>query len=245
MDKALFLGTHGAKNSMRQLEILTNNLANVNTTGFRADHEAMRQLNANNKGQQTRTYSVVDKTYTDFKQGPIIHTDRSLDVAINGEGFISVQTKSGQEAYTRAGDLQLTTDGLLVTKTGDVVLGTSGVINTGRAQKVSISSDGTVSVLLPGQQDPVSINRIKLTKPQTNQLQKGTDGLFYATGDTPALQDNKIRLVIGSLEGSNVNPVESLTNLIELSREFELHTNLMKTMQSDASKANQILAMPR
>lgn len=244
MDKALFIGTHGANNSMHQLEVLTNNLANINTTGFRSDSVMMKQYNVNHNGQQIRSYAVIDKTYSDFKSGPILHTDRDLDIAVSGRGFIAVQSKSGKEAYTRAGDLQIK-DGFLMTQDGHLVMGTSGLINVGSAERVSLGADGTVSVKLKGVHNMVATNRIKLVSPPITSLQKGTDGLFYVSGNQPVKQNESIKLTTGALEGSNVNPVETLTNLIELSRQFDMDTNLMKTMSDDGSKANQILSITR
>lgn len=244
MDKAMFIGTHGAKNSMHQLEVLTNNLANINTTGFRADYVATKQFNVDANGMHARSYEVLDKTYSDFKTGPLLHTDRDLDVAVGDKGFLSVQAKSGQEGYTRAGDLQIK-DGFLTTQSGHLVMGMSGLINVGQAEKVTIGADGTVSIRTKGDHNMVAINRIKLVSPPLSQLQKGSDGLFYVSGGTSVKQDNNLRLTTGALEGSNVNPVETLTSLIELSRQFDLNSDLMKSMSEDGSKANQILQMPR
>jgi flagellar basal-body rod protein FlgF len=245
MDKALFLGTHSAKNAMRQLEIITNNLANVSTTGFRADYESVKQFSSNKKEDQTRVYSMLDKTYSDFKMGPVIHTDRPLDVSIAGDGFIAVQTKLGKEGYTRAGDLQIK-DGFLKTQAGDLVLGSGGPIRIGPVDQISVGEDGTISArMTSNDRNLVALNRIKLVKPPLAQLQKGTDGMFYMVGDQTAKQNDQVKIVPGTLEGSNVNPVQTLTSLIELSRQFELHTNMMKTMQDESSKANQILALSR
>src|SRR5688572_2854030 len=117
MDKALFIGTSGEKDSMHQLELITNNLANASTVGFRADFETMKQYQAGQHGQQTRVYSTRDRTYSDFKEGPVTDTGRDLDVAVSGAGFISVQNKDGREGYTRAGNFQIK-DGMLKTQAG-------------------------------------------------------------------------------------------------------------------------------
>lgn len=247
IDKAMYLGTSGASDTMHQLEIVTNNLANVNTTGFRADFESKKQIPIHGKGLETRVYSASDQSYSDFNRGPIINTGRDLDVAIAGDGFIAVQTKSGKEGYTRAGDLQIR-NGLLTTQSGELVLGNGGVIDfPSSAERMTISEDGTISVKIKGNDNkPININRIKLVNPAPHQLAKGNDGFFYLTGDqTTSHPDEKVRIMPGSLEGSNVNPIETMTRLIELSRRFEMHTNLMKTMQTDSSKANQILELPR
>lgn len=243
MDKALFIGSTSANTSMHQLEVITNNLANADTTGFRADFELMKQYHVNNQADKARSYSVLDRTYSDFKPGPVIHTGRDLDVAVNGSGFIAVQNKAGQEAYTRAGDLQIR-NGFLTTRAGELVLGTSGFIEVGTAQRVALSSDGTVAVKVQGVTDMVTVNRIKLVKPNEADVHKGPDGLFYVA-DGAVKQDPKLKLTTGSIEGSNVNPVETLTSLIQLSRNFEFHTKFMHTLQEEAGAANQLLQIGR
>lgn len=241
MDRAAYLGMHGAKSSMHQLEIITNNLANANTPGFRADFEVTKQQTVNEQGQQTRVFSTLDSTYIDFKPGPVINTGSDLDIAISGDGFLAVQTKNGGEAYTRAGNLQLTNEGILTTSNGDMLLGDSGLISIPPAEKISIAKDGTVSARLIGTTELVTIDRIKLANPVLSDLQKGESGLFYLkTGDT-AIRDNNIQITQGALEGSNVNTIETLTKLIDLSRHFEQQTNLLQTLSENATKANQIL----
>lgn len=244
MDKGLFVDMSGAKNEMRKLSVLTNNLANVNTVGFRGDFEVMKTVETGKAGNQTRAYARIDNVYSDFQPGPNMRTGRDLDIAVSGEGFIAVQTPNGDEAYTRAGDLQLTPEGVLVTKRGDVVLGTTGIINIGHPERTEIGTDGSVSVLLQGADFPVTVNRIKLTRPDLTALQKGPDGLFYLAGDgAEAKQDDSVRIVPGSLEGSNVNPIEALTKIIEISRQFEMHSSHMKIMENSASTANRVLSL--
>ena len=248
VDKALFIGTSGAKDSMHELQLITNNLANSSTTGFRADYETSKPYQVDKNGEQTRAYAVLNQAYSDFKHGPIYNTGRDLDVAISGDGFIAVQSASGAEGYTRAGNLQIK-DGFLETQTGQLILGVNGVIAIPKdADRISIGGDGSVSAQLKGSNDIVTINRMKLTNPPTSQLQKGADGLFYMSGDDAVSSlplDEKVRLSVHALEGSNVSTVEMLTDLIDLSRKFELHTNLMKSVQDNASRANQILEVPK
>jgi len=245
VDKALFIGSSSAKNSMRELEILSNNLANASTIGFRADHQVIKQAPVNNEIGQTRFYSSMDQSFSNFDPGPVFETGRDLDVAISGKGFIAVQSESGQEAYTRAGDLQLK-NGFLKTKSGDLVLGSSGVIKLPeQVQRVSITQDGMLTVRVTGQKNYINVDRIKLVNPPIEKLHKGVDGLFYLAEGETARIDRNMRIQPGALEGSNVNTVEALTNLIELSRRFELHTHLMKDFKDNASKANQILSLSR
>lgn len=245
VDKAIFIDSSGAKDSMHQLEIIANNLANLSTVGFRADYETTKQAPVNEDDKQTRVYSTIDRSYSNFDAGPVTNTGRDLDVAVTDKGFIAVQSKNGGEAYTRAGDLQIK-NGFLVTHSSDLVLGQGGPINIpDQAQRVNISPDGTVAVKIVGQTDMVTIDRMKLTAPPIAKLNKGKDGLFYLPEGETVRADNSVSLTPGALEGSNVNPVKTLTDLIDLSRRFELHTHLMNDFKENASKANQLLSLPR
>lgn len=245
VDKALFIDTGGAKQSMQRLEMITNNLANVNTIGFRADNVVMKQASTNTQENQTRFFTKIDRSYSDFTNGAMINTGRDLDIAIEGEGFFAVQTKAGDEAYTRAGNFQLR-NGFLATQSGDLVMGAAGAINIpAEAERVQINEQGAIIVKIINQTDLVTLDNIKLTKPDTTLLTKGSDGYFRLPDGDTARASDAVQVVSGTLEGSNVNPVATLTELIQISREFEFHTHLMKDFKDNASKANQILALPR
>lgn len=241
MDKTIFLNSSAADNAMRQLEILSNNLANSGTVGFRGDQPVFKTVAVNDDPNQSKFYASLDRVYSSFEQGPVMQTGRDLDVAVSGQGFIAVQSKAGNEAYTRAGDLQVS-NGYLVTHSGEFVKGNAGLISIPpEAQHVAITNDGTVSAKLAGQADMVTLDRIKLANPAVNKLGKGKDGLFHLANGETASRDENVKLIPGSLEGSNVNVVHALTDLIDLSRRFEFHTNLMKTYADNSSKLNQLL----
>ncbi len=241
MDKALFIGMGGQTNALRELEILSNNLANVNTPGFRADYEVMKQHHVKNGNLETRVYSALGRTYTDMRQGPILRTGRDLDVAIAGSGMFAVQSKTGNEGYTRAGNFQISNDGFLTTANGEMVLGKSGVIQIKNADKVKIGIDGTVSIRPTGATDDVMIDKLKVVNIATNPVHKGHDGLFYPDRGDKIVDDPGLKLASGSLEGSNVNPVETLIKLIDLSRHYEIHSNLIKNMSEGAAASNTLL----
>lgn len=247
IDKAAFIGSNGAKESLRRLGIIINNLANVNTTGFRGDLDVVKSIQVPNQNQkmESRTFASFDSTFTNFKYGTAINTGRDLDISISGPGFIAVQNKEGNEAYTRAGDLDINSDGYLTTKTGEMVLGNAGPIYIPPYQKVSISQDGSISALIAGNPDMITLNRIKLTNPATSNMAKGVDGLFYPKDGQVPLADNKVQLTSRSLEGSNVSAVEALTQIVDLSRNYEVHTKMLKSVGDDASAANKILDLPR
>lgn len=241
VDKSIFIGMSGARNTMQEMEILTNNLANINTTGFRADYESVSQVPVSDAANNARIFATVGNNYTNFKQGAITSTGRDLDVAVNGDGFFAVQSKAGEEGYTRAGDFQLSKDGFLVTRSGQYVLGTSGPINIAPATKINIGRDGTISAMLVGTNEMTNIGRLKLVNPKLNNMQKGHDGLFYLTNGSTAALSEQVQVISGSIEQSNVNPVEMLTKLIDISRHYDLQMNMMKNYADNASKGNQLL----
>lgn len=241
MDKALFVGMGSQKNSLRQLEMLSNNLANVNTPGFRADYENVSEHHMETGGLETRVYSKLGQTYTDFTQGPVLRTGRDLDLAISGKGMFAVQSKTGKEAYTRAGNFDISADGFLTTASGDMVMGIGGPINIPKAERVEIGDDGTVSIRPLGEQTTVNIGRIKLVNPNVSNLAKGQDGYFYTKDNGRLEPDLNVKMASGALEGSNVSPVETLIKLIDLSRHYEIHSNMIKNLAEEASLSNKLL----
>lgn len=243
MDTALFVGMSGAKEAMRSLQMVSNNLANSNTIGFRGDYEIIKSYPTIDNPMQTRIYSAPEKTYSDFNSGPILETGNELDVAVSGSGFIAVQTKEGKEGLTRAGNLRVNEQGMLTTSKGELVLGTKGVIVIPPANHVEISESGIVSAQLKGQnaKDSVQIGTIKLVDPALADIQKGADGLFYLGENATAVASDTVKLIPGAVEGSNVNPVKGLTQLIEISRTFEMHAKLMHAIEENAGKSNQLL----
>jgi flagellar basal-body rod protein FlgF len=241
IDKAAFIGMNGAKESMRQMQIITNNLANLNTPAFKSDDILVMPYEQKSDGVQTRIYSSFNKTYTNFKHGLIYNTGRDLDVALSKNGFFAVQNKKGEIGYTRAGNFELNADGMLVTESGNLVMGNNGPIKIPTAEKLHIGDDGTISALILGSPEMVPVDRIKIVNPSLASLNKGEDGLFYTSDGKVELADPSAKLISGSLEGSNVNMIETLTELIDQSRDYQIHTNLIKTLSEDASIANQIL----
>ena len=133
MDEMIFLAMTGAKQTEYAQSINSNNLANVSTTGFRADLHSFSSVPIDGPGVETRVNAVVESYGTDFSQGPVATTGRDLDIAVQGEGFIAVQAADGTEAYTRAGDLRIEAGGLLSTGAGLGLRGISGALSAGSA----------------------------------------------------------------------------------------------------------------
>lgn len=242
MDKSLFVSMSSQRNSLKELEILSNNLANSNTPGFRADYEVIKQNHVvSGDKMETRVYPSIGRSYTDFKPGPILQTGRELDVALQGNGMIAVQSHTGKEGYTRAGNLEISGDGLLTTAKGEMVMGLKGAITIPKTERVNISQDGTVAIMPQGTNDMVPIAKIKLVNPPVHQLQKGVDGLFYLNGGQSADIDPDVKLTSGSIEGSNVDTVDTLIKLIDISRKYEIHSNFIKNLAEQATQANRLL----
>lgn len=243
MDRLLYISMTGAAQNMRAQQTISNNLANVSTTGFQADLDAYKSLALNGDGFDSRVFNQHYRSGVDFQKGSMLNTGRELDAAIQGEGLIAVQAKDGSESYTRAGDFRVDQNGFLTTGTGLMVLGEGGPVSIPPYQKLDIGSDGSISVVALGQTaDSVTIvDRIKLVKPELDQLKKGSDGLLKMNGDAPAEADASVRLVSGTLESSNVNAVTELVSLLDNSRQFELHIKMMKTAEETDESSTKLM----
>jgi flagellar basal-body rod protein FlgF len=245
MDEMIYLAMTGAKQTEYAQAINSNNLANVSTTGFRADLHSFSSVPIDGPGVETRVNAVVESYGTDFSQGPIANTGRNLDIAIQGEGFIAVQTADGTEAYTRRGDLRVEAGGLLSTGTGQLVMGDGGPVAIPPNSSLLIGGDGTISIQPYGQgpETMSQVDRIKLVNPDITLLQKGDDGLFRMADDEVASADASVSLISGALEQSNVNVAKTLVNMIELARQYEMQINVIKTSEENADAAAQMMSL--
>lgn len=238
MDRVIYLTMNGAKAAMQRQEVVSNNLANVSTTGFRAELMAHRAVPVRGDGASTRVYAIETTPGYNAEPGPITTTGRNLDVAMQGNAWLSVQAPDGAEAYTRFGALEVDPEGLLVTRTGRTVLGDGGPITVPAGAEVLIGADGTVSART-GNGPPQAVGRLKLVTPE-QPLQRGEDGLFRgADGELPA--DPAARLQGGALEGSNVSPIESMVAMISAARQFEQQMKMLQTAQDREQSANRLL----
>jgi len=190
----------------------------------------------------TRVFNIEATAGFDASAGPMLATGRPLDVAIRGEGWFVVQTPAGDEAYTRNGAFQLGPDGALQTAAGQTVMGDGGPLVVPQNASVTIGSDGTVSTRVDGQ-PPVQLGRLRLVNPPQTELRRGEDGLMRTVSGQPAADDPAVRVADGTLEGSNVNVVESMVGMIELSRRFEMQMRLLQTAESNSQRAAQLLSL--
>jgi len=234
----------GAKENMNSIAVRSNNLANTGTVGFKADFEQARAMQAFGEGLPTRVFSLTEQPGQNFDAGAVIMTERELDVAIQGDGWIAVQAPDGKEAYTRGGNLQITAQGMLETSSGLPIMGDDGPIQLPvPLAKVEIGNDGTVSVLPQGAPaGAIEIaGRIKLVRPVNSDMEKGTDGLFRRKDGQIAEASADVSLLNGAIESSNVNAVGEMTYLISLQRQFELQVKMMKSAEEMDTQQNQLL----
>ncbi|SBS25550.1 Flagellar basal-body rod protein FlgF [Marinomonas aquimarina] len=243
MDRALYLAMSGGTQVMNAQAIHANNLANVATTGFRSDFEQARSMQVNGDYYPSRVYAMTENPGTSFEQGPLQQTGRDMDIAVQGDGFITALDGSGQEVYTRAGDLQLTVAGQLVTGTGLPVVGAAGPIFLPPLDQMAISEDGTISIIPQGGDGTqmAALNRIKLVSAEPESLVKGEDGLMRTKNGEMLEANNNVQVLSGFLEGSNVNAVEEMTNIMELSRRFEMNIKVMNTVRENENASARIL----
>ena len=243
MDRLVYVAMSGAKEALRAQAANNHNLANANTNGFKADLSAFQTQSVSGAGFASRAYATSDSAGWDTSSGSLDATGRDLDVAVKGPGWIAVQASDGTEAYTRMGDLRIDPDGNLLTATGNNVLGDNGPITVPAYSSINIGGDGSVSVVPRGQSAATisTIGRIKLVNPPAGEMVRGSDGLFRTTTGTEVDADASVHLISGTLESSNVNIAETMANMIELARNYELQVKAMKTAEDTASQSTKLL----
>lgn len=245
MDKSLYIAMSGAKQTLLAQTANANNLANAQTSGFKSDLEQFRSMPVYGPGFPTRVYAMAERPGTDMSPGAVQQTGRDLDVAIEGEGWLAVQGADGKEAYTRAGDLRITPDGLLQTGAGLQVLGQDGPISVPPSQKLEIGKDGSISVVPLGAASAnlATVDRIKLVKPALDNMEKRNDGLMHTKDGKPVEASADVSLIQGAVEGSNVNAISAMVDMIELSKNFELQTKVMKSADENAGASARLMQM--
>ncbi len=244
MDRLIYTAASGARAMMQRQEGLTQNLANANTTGFRADMSAFRAVPVRGDGATTRVLALEATAGFDDRSGPVQATGRSLDVAIKGAGYLAVQAPDGREAYTRDGALAVGANGQLVTHSGLPVAGQGGPITIPPGAVVTIADDGTVSAQAQGG-TAQNVGRLKLVNPPAAELRKGDDGLLRLANGANAPASPAVRVVPGAVEGSNVNVVEAMVGMIAASRQFETQMKLLQSAEQNDQRAAQLLSQPR
>ena len=243
MENTLLVGLSRQMVLERQMDVVANNVANVNTTGYKVDRSLFQEFltsgahEDNFLASDRRVSYVQDRaTFHDFSQGAAEETKNPLDVAINGGGFLVVQTPAG-ERYTRDGALQINNQGQLVTAGGNPVLGNSGpIVFQPTDKQVSIASDGNVTVLEGASRIDSVRGKLRVVSfAQAQNLQKEGFNLYSAGAGIAAQPDTTSKLRQGFVEKSNVNSVLEMSRMIEVTRTYTQISNLLQ-QQSDLHK---------
>jgi flagellar basal-body rod protein FlgF len=239
----LYVAMSGAKETMRAQAANSHNLANASTTGFKADLSAFQSRAVTGPGYASRVYATDETVGWDHGIGSVQQTGNPLDLAIHGSGFIAVQDATGNEAYTRAGDLHVDPTGQLLTATGLPVMGDNGPISIPPHTSVNVGSDGTISIVPLGQspQTVANVARVKLVNPPLDTVQRSADGLFRTTDGQPAEADATATVDSGALESSNVDLASCMVNMIELSRRYDLQVKALHTAEDDGAASAKLL----
>lgn len=246
MDKLIYSSLSAMRAALSRQAVTANNLANANTSGFRAEMSSTRALMLQGPGFDARAPASGEVLSADMTEGTVVNSGRDLDVAMGGDAMLAVQSRDGDEAYTRRGDLQMSDSGLLTTGDGLPVLGDQGPITLPPAEKITIAKDGTISIVPIGGDagNPQIVDHLKLVSPQGNRIAKGMDGLFRveAGGTLPTDPQAKVRQ--GGLEGSNVNVSATLVDMIEASREWEMQVKILGATQDMDKSSAELMRLP-
>lgn len=242
MDHLIYTAMSGASAAAARQGVLANNLANASTQGFRAELSTYRAVPLRGDGASTRVFAMEATSGHDEKPGAVQRTGRTLDMAAQGNAWFAVQGLDGTEAYTRSGSFQVSPEGTLTTTNGLMVLSDGGApIDVPPGSELTVGGDGTVTAQSGG--TPAStIGRIKLAvATPEDRLKRGEDGLFRTATLDPLPTSPTGRLETGALEGSNVNPVETMVGMIAAARQFEQQMRLLQTAESSDKSASQLL----
>ncbi|QGP79931.1 flagellar basal body rod protein FlgF [Sphingobium sp. CAP-1] len=231
MDRLVNTALTAMRGAMARQASISNNLANVNTVGFRAEIANAETRWIKGDTFDTRAQASEQVIAADMAQGAVTQTGNPLDIALNGDALLSVQATDGSEAYTRRGDLKVSDSGLLTTGDGLPVLGEGGPIILPQMDSLSIAQDGTISGVPQGGDpaNPQTIDKLKLVNAAGSSIAKGVDGLFREVNGGALPSDPLATLTAGSIEGSNVNSTQALVQMIEASRAWETQVKLIDT----------------
>ena len=241
MDKALYIASSGATQMMQAQAVHANNLANAQTTGFKSDLAFYSSHQIAGDGLASRAYAQAENSVANFAPGAIVSTGRSLDVAVDGPGFMVAQTSDGTSGLTRNGGLMVSPEGLLVNGDNHLIMGEGGPIFIPPADEISIAQDGTLSIIPLGSNTSVALDRLNLVQPDLANLEKNAQGLFVARDGQDFVPSPDVKVVSGALEHSNVSSVGEMVHMIDLARQFEVQVKLMRAAEENDKAAADII----
>ena len=239
MDRLGYTAMTAASRSMSSLQVRANNLANVNTPGFRADLEQAKSVEVEGYGYDSRHLAQVQNNGVSLVPGALMATGRELDFAIRGEGLIALEGPKG-ELYTRNGSMQVDAE-LRLTINGRPVLGEGGPIVLPEYDSLHIGGDGLVSVIPRGDFLTAEVDRIKRVDVPAANLVKDASGLLATKDGEPAADADEVVLASGFLEASNVSSIDQLVATMSLNRLFETQVKMMKAAEDLSEAGNRMI----
>ncbi|AMG76443.1 MULTISPECIES: flagellar basal body rod protein FlgF [Sphingopyxis] len=247
MDRLIYTSLTAMRGSMARQTAIANNLANVQTPGFRGEMAEAQSLWLHGAGFDARAMASEEVVGADMRAGTIAATGRDLDIAMQGDAMLVVQAPDGEQAYTRRGDLQLSPSGLLTTGDNHPVQGAQGPITLPPADSVKIDAEGRIWVVPAGgdPENPQEIDRLRLATPAGSEIVKGLDGLFRVRGGGILPDDPEARVVTRSLEGSNVTATAALVEMIEASKQWDSQLKLISDARDMDSATANLMQLPR
>lgn len=247
MDRLIYTSLTAMRGSQARQTAIANNLANAQTPGFRADMAEAQALWLNGSGTGARAMSSEEVIGADMRAGTVTATGRDLDIAVQGDALLVVQSKDGTEAYTRRGDLQVSAAGLLTTGDGLPVQGTQGPMTIPPADSIKIDSEGRVWVVPQGgdPENPQEVDRLRLATPAGSDIVKGLDGVFRVRDGGILPDDPEARLITRSIEGSNVAATTALVEMIEASRSWDTQIKMISDVRDMDSATANLMQLPR
>jgi flagellar basal-body rod protein FlgF len=237
MDAAMYKALSGAIAQMRKLEVASQDLANVNTSGYKGQRLAFNEVLAARSPAETRSggFVAVGDQRTDFSQGGLQGTGNTFHLAVEGEGYFVVATPRG-ERYTRSGGFTLSADGTVVTPQGEPLMGEGGPIQVPEGRMI-VGLDGTVqSVNGEARSQNEEVGKLQIVRflEKRQAVKEGANLLRAAAANVEEIATP--RVVQGTLEQSNVSPIDSMISMITIQRQFEAYEKAMKLMDAATEK---------
>lgn len=246
MDRLVTTSLTALRGAMARQTAIAHNLANANTTGFRAEIANASTRWIDGQTFKTRAQASEQVLGANMAQGTVVQTGNPLDVALNGDALLAVQASDGSEAYTRRGDLKLSESGLLTTGDGLPVIGEGGPVTLPAFDKISIAKDGAIWIVPQGgdPSQPQRVDALKLASPAGSQIAKGADGNFREVNGGALPADPLASVTPGAIEGSNVNATDALVQMIEASRAWETQIKMINTAKEIDDGGASLMKMP-
>jgi flagellar basal-body rod protein FlgF len=239
MDKLIFTAVSGAERLQRSQQVHANNLANMDTSGFRASMEVAGNTELAGYGYDDRHMATMQTDTINTRAGAVRETGRPLDVAIGGKGFLAVQYGDG-EAYTRSGEIEIDANGALSVH-GRPLLGEGGPITLPQNTAVEIGTDGTISVLTEGATQMQVVDKLRLVNAEGAELTKNEAGLIVTRDGANLAADPAVSVKPRSLEGSNVSAIEEMISTMSLTRSYEIQMKLFQASDKMNESGNRLI----